>query len=182
MDYSKYYNLERYLEDVRRNYHRDGILSPFDFFCIIIWKANRSKSIIAKKLGAKSGSLEQAVLEITRPIKEKKKPIEKLTFLVKEWKFDLPMATAILSTLYPTDFSVFDYRVCEHSSFKRFEYLKNASNMDKKIEGYFEFLDELKKSIPEMPNLHSLKEKDEYLWGKSFAEQLHKDIEREFKK
>lgn len=48
-EYLKYYDLENYiLTDVRANFKANGHLNSFDFFCIIIWKANRAKSKIAK--------------------------------------------------------------------------------------------------------------------------------------
>ncbi|CAN5483920.1 hypothetical protein BH20ACI3_BH20ACI3_39720 [soil metagenome] len=51
MDYLKYYDLERYLfEDVSKRFQKEHSLSAFDFFSIIIWKANRAKSQIARKL------------------------------------------------------------------------------------------------------------------------------------
>ena len=43
-DYLKYYNLERYLfEEVTKKFKEEGQLGAFDFFCIVMWKANRAK-------------------------------------------------------------------------------------------------------------------------------------------
>ncbi len=51
MDYLKYYDLERYLfEDVSKRFRKQGSMSAFDFFSIVVWKANRAKSQIARKL------------------------------------------------------------------------------------------------------------------------------------
>jgi len=47
--YIKYYHSESLLDDIRNNFNR-GFLTPEEFFCIVIWKANRSKSKIKKKL------------------------------------------------------------------------------------------------------------------------------------
>ncbi|HYX71330.1 MAG TPA: hypothetical protein VE732_01045 [Nitrososphaera sp.] len=53
-DYLKYFDRERYLfEDVHQRFHAEHSLGAFDFFSIIIWKANRAKSKIALKLLAK---------------------------------------------------------------------------------------------------------------------------------
>ncbi len=42
--YPDYYHLEKYLfNDVSGYYQKHKTISAFDFFCIIIWKANRSK-------------------------------------------------------------------------------------------------------------------------------------------
>ena len=51
MDFRKYYHLESYLfDEVRPRFLEQGYLTAFDFFCIVIWKANRSKSNIARML------------------------------------------------------------------------------------------------------------------------------------
>ena len=43
LDYLRYYDLERYLfEDVHRRFHEEGSIGAFDFFSIVIWKANRA--------------------------------------------------------------------------------------------------------------------------------------------
>ena len=54
MDYKKYYNLERYLfDEVGPKFRNGGGLSTEDFFCIVIWKANRSKTNWSTKIGEK---------------------------------------------------------------------------------------------------------------------------------
>jgi hypothetical protein len=70
-DYRDYYDLERYVsETVRHRFQQDGYLSAFDFFCIVIWKANRAKSKIADKLlrdgPKKYTDLDSAVKDLTR--------------------------------------------------------------------------------------------------------------------
>ncbi len=53
-DYLKYFDRAHYLfEDVHQRFHTEHSLGAFDFFTIIIWKANRAKSKIALKLLAK---------------------------------------------------------------------------------------------------------------------------------
>jgi len=43
IDPVRYYDLERYLlDDVRTRYASEGSLGAFDFFSIVIWKANRA--------------------------------------------------------------------------------------------------------------------------------------------
>jgi hypothetical protein len=69
-DYRSYYlsNLEGYLlGQVRPNFLRMGFLSASEFFCIVIWKANRAKSKIAKKLLRHSAckSLDESVRKLT---------------------------------------------------------------------------------------------------------------------
>ena len=179
MDYSKYYYLEEYLfKNITNDFHNDGFLNALDFFCIIIWKANRAKTKVANKLReiAKSNDLNQICKQITLGISNKKSNEEKLRFLLTEWKFRLPMASAILTVLYPNDFTVYDVRVC--NILQKYNNLINKKTEDT-IKGYFEFLKDVKMKVPEK---ESLRDKDRYLWGKSFYEDLCKDIECGFER
>ena len=85
------------------------------------------------------------------------------------------MASAILSVLYPDKFSIYDYRVCD--MLKNFHNIKNLKS-DKMTDLYFEFLEEVWKNVPEKT---SFRDKDRFLWGKSFYQGLKNDIEHEFK-
>jgi len=54
VDGLRYYDLEAYLfEDVHKRFKTEGSIGAFDFFSIVIWKANRAKSRIAKRLLSK---------------------------------------------------------------------------------------------------------------------------------
>jgi hypothetical protein len=69
----RYYDLENYLlGDVRTRFQATGWISAFDFFSIIIWKANRAKSRIAKRLREKDPgnrtALEPIVHDLTRSL------------------------------------------------------------------------------------------------------------------
>jgi hypothetical protein len=65
-DYLRYYHLETYLfEDVHQRFHANRKLDAFDLFSIIIWKANRAKSRLARRLAEKAGSLEAAASDFT---------------------------------------------------------------------------------------------------------------------
>ena len=45
-DFLRYYDLETYLfDDVHDRFHRQGSLSAFNFFAIVVWKANRAKGL-----------------------------------------------------------------------------------------------------------------------------------------
>ena len=70
IDYRKFYDLENYLfEEVSKRFSEHGYLHAFDFFCIVIWKANRSKSKIAKRLLSKRYSdLDSAVVALTKSL------------------------------------------------------------------------------------------------------------------
>jgi hypothetical protein len=101
-DYLRYYDLEAYLfEDVRQRFHKEGKLDAFDLFSIIIWKANRDKSRLAKKLAKKAGSLEGAAAQFTNALFSAKSAEARLLLAMKEWGFYLPMASSILSVLWP---------------------------------------------------------------------------------
>ncbi len=107
----------------------------------------------------KSGSLEPVIKKISEQIHDEKDYKKKLKILIDQWKFRLPMASAILTVLYPEDFSVYDYRVIEQLGMNDFTGRKNQ------IESYFsEFLPK----VQEYGLGKSLRDKDKYLWGKSF--------------
>ncbi|MBX2950997.1 MAG: hypothetical protein KF870_00725 [Leadbetterella sp.] len=180
IDYIKYYDLENYiLTDVRNNFRRDGYLTAFDFFCIIIWKANRAKTKIAERLlKDKNGhDIEQIVKDLTGKIFSATDDKAKLKVLFVDYGFLLPMSSAILSILYPDNFTVYDSRVCE--TLKDFKGLANISNFEKLWTGYKDYLESVKKYEPQ--NL-SLRDKDRLLWGKSFYEQLSRDLKNNFQK
>lgn len=169
-DYRYFYQLECYLEQVvkaRFDKHRE--LDAFDFFCIIIWKANRAKSRIAKRLMTigESDNLDKPARELTRMIAAKLTDRSKLELLIKEWKFLLPMASAILSVLYPKYFTVYDERVCRVLG-RDFHLLKNKTSMESIWTGYMSFIKEVRRTAP---SRLSLRDQDRWLWGKSFYKQ-----------
>ncbi len=174
INYLDYYNLENYLfETVTKKFKKQGYLDATDFFCIIIWKSNRAKTKIAKKLlGGKPNDLNIPCKQLTSAICSAQSPEEKLRVLLKDWKFGLPMASAILTVLYPDEFTVYDVRVC--SIIKQFEHLAKTSKIDILIPGYLAFVKAVKNEVPEK----SLRDKDRYLWGKSFYEDLQKLVKR----
>jgi hypothetical protein len=177
-DYIKYYDLENYvLTDVRDKFFRDGYLTAFDFFCIVIWKANRAKSKIAQRLLKHDPDIEQSVKKLTNKIFLANEYKQKMKILIEEFEFRLPMSSAILSLLYPDNFTVYDIRVCE--SLTDFKGLDNISNFENLWLGYTRYIDSVRKYEPQ--NL-SLRDKDRFLWGKSFYKQLTYDLNRKFKK
>jgi hypothetical protein len=176
-DYLKYYHLEEYLfREVSNRFCNDGYITAFDFFCIVIWKANRAKSKIAKRLLSKGyDDLDSAVKALTKSISEASEPKYRLQVLLDNWGFRLPMASAILTVLYPEEFTIYDVRVCE--VLKNFQDVQNKRPFDKLWNSYEEYIKSVKAAVGE--NL-SLRDKDRWLWGNSFASQLKKDIENKF--
>jgi hypothetical protein len=176
--YIKYYDLENYiLTDVKEGFHSNGYLNAFDFFCIIIWKANRAKTRISQRLLKHNSDLEASIEDLTRKIFIAGDDKEKLRVLIEEYKFRLPMSSAILAILYPENFTVYDIRVCD--TLTNFKDLDNTTNFEKKWSGYQSYVREVQNYEPK--NL-SLRDKDRFLWGKSFYEQLSTDINNKFEK
>src|SRR5947209_10390326 len=104
----QFYTLESYLfNTVHRRCAEQGHLGAFDFFCIVIWKANRAKTKVAKRLLADSTkTLDEVVVELTKAIAAQKTPKDKMRLLMfGEIRFRLPMASAILTVLYPDEFT-----------------------------------------------------------------------------
>lgn len=177
MDFREYYHLESYLFDrVRVQFAKQGYLTAFDFFCIVIWKANRAKSKIAKKLLEGTNiSLDAAVGALTYGIAKQETAKDRLRLL---WNtgFRLPMASAILTVLYPDEFTMYDTRVC--SILGGFHNLDNLSDFEDVWLGYQDFK---RKVIESTPVELTLRDKDRYLWGKSFSDQLTYDISLGFR-
>ena len=100
-DYIKYFFLEDYLfDEVNSQFHSDHSISAFDFFSIVIWKANRAKSKIVLKLLTNDPQgrrdLEAIIHDLTNSLYNAPNHKERLRLLMKEWHFALPMASAIL--------------------------------------------------------------------------------------
>lgn len=180
IDYLKLYDLESYLfNKVNQSFMTDHFLNAFDFFCIIIWKANRSKSKMALKLIANDSQrrtdLNIIVKDITQSIFEASNDKERMKILIVNWKFRLPMATAILAVLYPSSYTIYDARVCEQLN--NYSTLKTKADFDELYKGYLEFKQVV---INEAQQILSLRDKDRFLFGKSFSEQLENDIQSNF--
>ncbi|MFC1513451.1 hypothetical protein ACFL5P_00405 [candidate division KSB1 bacterium] len=181
MDYLQFYDDETYLfETVRNKFNKNGYIDAYDFFSIIIWKANRAKSYIAKKLlrlGAerKLHTLDDAVKEITSHFsKPNLSDEEKLSYLLETWEFYLPMASAILTVLFPDEFTIYDYRVCEELNINQ-----NFANwkFERLWPAYQEYIQKVKDATPAEL---SLRDKDRYLISRSYHNQLVDDIKNQF--
>ncbi|BCB35597.1 hypothetical protein [Bacillus cereus] len=179
--YIDYYHLEEYLfSNVHNSYHEQGFLNATDFFCIIIWKANRAKSKIADRLLNNHNDLESASIFITKKIFELSSSNEKLEYLMNHCGFRLPMATAILTVLYPQEFTVYDVRVCDTLHYQNTDFHKLASRKYS-ISLWEDYLNFKNQVVDSTPKQLSLRDKDRYLWGKSFSLQLQDNIKRGFK-
>lgn len=178
VDYAKYYNLEEYLfGTVTQRFQRDGTVSAFDFFCIVIWKANRAKSRVAEKLLSHKPhrNLERSVDHLVREIANADSDERKMQILLESWGFGLPMASAILTVLYPKNFTVYDVRVCRELEMA--DDGQYATSFESRWARYSDYKKRVETTAPETM---CLRDKDRYLWGKDFARQLREDIESEF--
>ncbi len=172
-DYLKIYDLERYLfEDVCKRFHENEFIGAEDFFCIMIWKANRAKRYAADKFD-KTIALDEGVRILTKKIHEALSDEEKLLVLLNA-RFRLPTASAILTVFYPERFTIYDSRIRKQLGID--EELAGLSNK-KACEAYFKFKDRL---IESTPSELSLRDKDRLLWGKSFWEDLKRGISIRF--
>lgn len=175
IDYLKYFHRENYLfEDVHSHFHAEHSLGAFDFFSIVIWKANRAKSKIARKLlrEAPQGErdLEARCRALTKSLYYASDQKERMRLLIKDWGFALPMASAILAVCWPEDFPVYDYRIRDQTN----GFPKLSSGQFERLWQHYE---EYKTQVTKLaPVRLSLRDKDRYLYGKSNAVQLKRDI------
>lgn len=178
-DFRELYHLERYLfENVTPRFQQFGVISTFDFFCIVVWKSNRSKSKIAVRLLSHGHSdLESAVAKLITSISEAPDGKMRMKILIEGWGFRLPMASAILSVLYPDAFTVYDTRVCD--ALGAFHNSQDRMSFDSLWEDYQSFLSAVKQKAPDE---YTLRDKDRWLWGNSFCQQLENDIKTKFVK
>ncbi|MGQ9684666.1 MAG: hypothetical protein ACUVX9_19260, partial [Anaerolineae bacterium] len=152
-------------------------VNAFDFFCIVIWKANRAKSRIARRLLAKGHSdLNVAVAALCDDVAAQPAPRERLRCLLVGWGFRLPMATAILTVFYPEVFTVYDTRVCD--ALGACHGLGNQVSFERIWDGYQDYL---RRVIEATPEGLCLRDRDRWLWGRSFDERLRRDIGRAFR-
>ena len=114
IDFLEIYNLEKYLlDDVGPRFRHTARIDPTDFFMIAIWKSNRVKTTIRDKLKKRvDGDFSVAVAKISEQLSSSKTSKDRLGILMRDWGLRLPMASAILTILYPHEFTVYDRRVC----------------------------------------------------------------------
>ena len=179
VDYRKYYYLERYLfDEVAGRFGKAQQLNAVDFFCIVIWKANRAKSKVAERLLSQGfNDLDRAVSALTSAVARAQDDKARMKVLVADWGFRLPMASAILTVLYPKAFTVYDVRVCDVMG--NFRNTQNRKPFDALWSEYQGYVAAVHKACAEN---YDLRDKDRWLWGKSFCEQLNGDVSAQFKK
>ena len=173
-----YDHLERYLlTEVSGHYREARQLTAFDFFCLVIWKANRSKSRVANRLLAQGFTdLESAVPASTRALATAPHDKERMRILMDGWGLRLPMASAILTVLYPESFTVYDVRVCD--VLRDFRTTQYRTNFEALWDEYLRFVAAVHDAVSRDD---ALRDKDRWLWGKSFCQRLEEDLASQFR-
>ncbi len=176
MDYLQFYDLEQHLfSRVHRSFHAVGCLNAFDFFLIVRWKSSRRKDlIIARLCECGDRDLDKGALWLTRQVHQASNHEERLGILMGPG-IGLAMATAILTVLYPEDFTVYDQRACDAlSHLNDFSKIGNRATPARIWEGYKEFREAVRENTPDHL---SLRDKDRWLWAKDWVEKLEHEID-----
>jgi hypothetical protein len=172
-DYLGFYDSEGYLlNQVGVTFRETGRLEPVDFLTMLIWKAERAKNYHKKRL-AKLGkcTFAEAVTKLAAGLHQAPNHKERLKYLMEKWWFQLPTATAILTLLYPEDFTVFDWRVCDEVTIA-YEPWYSKSFSDAVWEHYLTF----KSAVEEKgPQYLSLRNKDRFFIGRSNRKSISDD-------
>ncbi len=90
----------------------------------------------------------------------------------------MPIASAILSVLWPDKFTVYDDRVCEQLG-GDYKTIPEKTRFEDLWNGYNRYIEAEQNMLP---GVAILRDKDRILWAKSFEKQLNKDIAMLFQK
>lgn len=173
MDYLQFYDLEKHLFlKVHRSFHADGCLNAFDLFLIVRWKSNRRKDrIVARLCECGDGDLDKGARCLTRQVHQASNHYERFDILMGPG-IGLAIATAILTVLYPSEFTVYDQRVCD--TLGGFWNIGNRTTTARIWEGYKEYREAAQENSPDHL---SLRNKDRWLWAKDWVEKLEREID-----
>jgi hypothetical protein len=170
-DYRVFYSDEGYLMEAGQRFRKSGEISAADFYMLLMWKANRAKNYHRERLKQKAGTFDAAVANIASDLFASTESKRRLQALMEKWEFALPTATAILTLLYPDDFTVYDWRVCDEVG-QTYKPWRGFS--DKLWSEYEQFV---KAVIKNTPNGLTLRDRDRFLIGRS----IRKGVERDCK-
>ena len=122
------YDLERYLfEEVTPRFARQEFLDSCDFYAIVIWKSNRTKTKVQEGLAQR----QLTPASLTKKVYSSG-DLEKIELLDDVPGIGLAMASAILTVCYPMVFTVLDYRVWKTLSQMNVEELPKSYPEDSK--------------------------------------------------
>lgn len=175
MTNAKYANVETNLfPSLGADFRATGKLDAIDFLAILAWKTNRSKTNHLRrlqKLQEEERSFGETVKAIALGIYEAENDAKRLEVLMKDWKFRLATASAILTVLYPDSFTVYDVRVCDE--LQAFHDLK-----DRRYSPWLwsQFLAFKEAAVAAAPSGLTLREVDHFHWGNSWFRDAMKTI------
>ncbi|MEX0751700.1 MAG: hypothetical protein WD073_02090 [Xanthobacteraceae bacterium] len=172
-EYQKFSDLEHYLfKEVGPRFRSSGKLKPLDLFLILHWKSWRAKKKARDRLKKIAGSFDKATKEIAASLHEATNSKERMQILMQKWRFRLPTATAILSVLYPKDFTIYDIRVRTQLRQVPIRESYSKTHWDTIWISYIRFKQAVKQKTPRGL---CLRDKDRYLWGKSVFKDAQRD-------
>lgn len=191
IDYLKYYWLEKsFFPEVYNFFHKKGYITPEHFFSIVVWKSIRPRKLIKHGLLRNGKTINNTVHNLSKKIFKANSKEERLEILIgngrknkKQNGFQLAMASAILTVLYPKDFTVYDFRVRSQliDQEKKVNKYTDITGSQKVVEKYFhQYIPQVLKlgrKISRNKQL-SLRDCDRLLWAKSW----HEDLEDFLKK
>ncbi len=162
IDYRKFYDDEEHLLEVGRVFRADGTLAAVDFYMLLAWKANRAKNYHRERLKEQAGTFQAAVAGIAFDLSTAGNPKDKLQVLMEKWWFALPTASAVLSLLYPDEFTVYDQVVCGELQHPCRPWLSFSDRLWAEYQTYKQ------RVINETPGNLSLRDKDRFLIGRAY--------------
>jgi hypothetical protein len=163
----KLYNIEDYLfEQVRPRFRDGGAMEPFDFFAIVAWKSNRTKTKIRRGLDDAGKTVQGLMSEVAQAETSR----DKVEVLLQVWGIGLAMASAILTVCDPETFTVLDYRAWDVLAGASLQGLPEHYPVTSD-----EYLDYCRvcRQLAEWVGM-SLRDLDRALWAKSWRDGLHK--------
>lgn len=166
------YYLEQYLfEIVSSRFAEQQTLTSYDFFAIIVWKSNRSKTNVRDGLLGAGKSPVDLMAEVAAA----DTPKGKIETLLEIWGIGLPIASAILTVCHPHEFTILDDRVWRTLKRARVDGLPDYSPTSP--EDYLRYCQVCKRLAVEKEM--SLRDLDRALWAKSWEDDLRRLIDEQ---
>lgn len=162
---ARLYNLERYLfDEVSARFRRDGTLSADDFYAIIVWKSNRTKTKIQKGLEAAGLTASDLMDKVAKAGDD----LARVKLLRTVKGIGLPIASAILTVGYPDRFTVLDYRAWESAQAEGLKGLPASEPATPRA--YLKYRDACQAFAGQVGL--SLRDLDRALWARSWEKDL----------
>ena len=162
---ARLYDLETYLlEAVAPRFAANHTLDSYDFFAIVIWKSNRTKTKIKQGLAAAGLSVET----LMRSVSQADGPSAKVEALLRIHGIGLPMASAILAICYPGEFTVLDYRAW--NSLQELDVPELPAKPPHNVPTYLQYC-QMCRDLAEKLGL-SLRDLDRALWARNWEKDL----------